>query len=131
MGSSFIAYATIMAIILLVGEQWVRRSGRSPEWWDSWYVLLFCFTLTVSHILLEKDNHPLGMPSDPIIFILFTSITFFSGNRYVNLSHGPISSLMGQLLVTVNTFTEHFDEGWSVEDMQHTFVVSHYSDSPN
>ena len=36
MGSGFIAYATIMTIILLVGEQWVRRSGRSPEWWDSW-----------------------------------------------------------------------------------------------
>lgn len=38
MGSGFIAYASIMAIILLVGEAWVRRSGRSPEWWDSWYV---------------------------------------------------------------------------------------------
>lgn len=36
MGSGFIAYAIIMAIILLVGESWVRRSGRSPEWWDSW-----------------------------------------------------------------------------------------------
>jgi hypothetical protein len=40
MGSGFIAYATIMTIILLVGEQWVRHSGRSPEWWDSWYVFL-------------------------------------------------------------------------------------------
>jgi hypothetical protein len=36
MGSGFIAYAIIMAILLLVGEAWVRRSGRSPEWWDSW-----------------------------------------------------------------------------------------------
>lgn len=41
MGSGFIAYATIMAIILSVGESWVRRSGRSPEWWDSWCVDLF------------------------------------------------------------------------------------------
>ena len=40
MGSGFIAYATISAIILLVGEQWVRRSGRSPELWDSWCVVL-------------------------------------------------------------------------------------------
>ena len=40
MGTGFIAYATIMTIILLVGEQWVRRSGRSPEWWDSWCVVL-------------------------------------------------------------------------------------------
>ncbi|KAJ4489069.1 hypothetical protein C8R41DRAFT_954626 [Lentinula lateritia] len=38
MGSGFIAYGMIMAILLLVGEAWVRRSGRSPEWWDSWYL---------------------------------------------------------------------------------------------
>jgi hypothetical protein len=37
MGSGFIAYAIIMAIVFLVGETWVRRSGRSPEFWDSWY----------------------------------------------------------------------------------------------
>ncbi|KAG6872908.1 hypothetical protein C0995_005314 [Termitomyces sp. Mi166 len=41
MGSGFIAYATIMAIILLVGEAWVRRSGRSLEWWDSWVIMLW------------------------------------------------------------------------------------------
>lgn len=39
MGSAFIAYGAVMAILLLVGEAWVRRSGRSPEWWDSWYVV--------------------------------------------------------------------------------------------
>ncbi|TCD67381.1 hypothetical protein EIP91_012416 [Steccherinum ochraceum] len=41
MGSGFIAYGTIMAIMLLVGEAWVRRSGRSPEWWDSWVITLW------------------------------------------------------------------------------------------
>ncbi|KAK7038692.1 hypothetical protein VNI00_010576 [Paramarasmius palmivorus] len=41
MGSGFIAYGIIMAIILLVGESWVRRSGRSPEWWDSWVIMLW------------------------------------------------------------------------------------------
>ncbi|KAF5379503.1 hypothetical protein D9615_006482 [Tricholomella constricta] len=41
MGSGFIAYGTIIAIILLVGEAWVRRSGRSPEWWDSWVIMLW------------------------------------------------------------------------------------------
>ncbi|KAJ6547860.1 hypothetical protein B0H10DRAFT_2130623 [Mycena sp. CBHHK59/15] len=35
MGSGFIAYGVIMTIMLLVGEAWVRRRGRSPEWWDS------------------------------------------------------------------------------------------------
>ncbi|KAJ7497939.1 hypothetical protein B0H11DRAFT_1997903 [Mycena galericulata] len=41
MGSGFVAYAVIMAILLLVGEAWVRRSGRSPEWWDSWVIMLW------------------------------------------------------------------------------------------
>ncbi|KAK1225866.1 hypothetical protein PQX77_011176 [Marasmius sp. AFHP31] len=41
MGSGFIAYGVIIAIIFLVGENWVRRSGRSPEWWDSWVIMLW------------------------------------------------------------------------------------------
>jgi len=41
MGSGFIAYGTIMAILLIVGEAWVRRSGRSPEFWDSWIITLW------------------------------------------------------------------------------------------
>ncbi|KAH6915799.1 hypothetical protein BKA70DRAFT_1253808 [Coprinopsis sp. MPI-PUGE-AT-0042] len=35
MGGGFIAYGVIMAIILLVGENWVRRTGRSPDFFDS------------------------------------------------------------------------------------------------
>ncbi|TDL22247.1 hypothetical protein BD410DRAFT_788981 [Rickenella mellea] len=41
MGSGFIGYGIIMAIILVVGEDWVKRSGRSPEWWDSWVIMLW------------------------------------------------------------------------------------------
>ncbi|KZT25378.1 hypothetical protein NEOLEDRAFT_1133753 [Neolentinus lepideus HHB14362 ss-1] len=41
MGSGFIAYGVIMAILLIVGENWIRRTGRSPEWWDSWVILLW------------------------------------------------------------------------------------------
>ncbi|KAF9224160.1 hypothetical protein BS17DRAFT_780583 [Gyrodon lividus] len=41
MGSAFIAYGIIMAMLLVVGENWVRRSGRSPEWWDSWVIMLW------------------------------------------------------------------------------------------
>ncbi|KAJ7623655.1 hypothetical protein FB45DRAFT_111936 [Roridomyces roridus] len=41
MGSGFIAYGVIMAIMLMVGGEWVRRSGRSPEWWDSWVIMLW------------------------------------------------------------------------------------------
>ncbi|KAI0761773.1 hypothetical protein BD413DRAFT_485346 [Trametes elegans] len=45
MGSGFIAYGTIMAILLLVGEAWVRRTGRSPDWWDSWVIMLWACSL--------------------------------------------------------------------------------------
>ena len=41
MGSGFIAYGIIMAILLLAGQAWLVRSGRSPEWWDSWIILLW------------------------------------------------------------------------------------------
>jgi len=40
-GSGFIAYSTIMAILLVVGEAWVRRSGRSPEFYDSWVITVW------------------------------------------------------------------------------------------
>jgi hypothetical protein len=41
MGSAFIAYGIALAVLLVVGENWVRRSGRSPEWWDSWVIMLW------------------------------------------------------------------------------------------
>jgi len=45
-GSAFIAYGTIMAILLVVGEAWVRRSGRSPEFWDSWVITVWGIVTT-------------------------------------------------------------------------------------
>ncbi|EJC98147.1 uncharacterized protein FOMMEDRAFT_130141 [Fomitiporia mediterranea MF3/22] len=41
MGSGFIAYGIIMAILLIAGEAWIKRTGRSPEWWDSWVIMLW------------------------------------------------------------------------------------------
>lgn len=35
MGSAFIAYGIILAILLLVGQGWLRRRGRSQEFFDS------------------------------------------------------------------------------------------------
>lgn len=35
MGSGFIAYGIIMTILLLVGQTWLRRTGRSQEFFDS------------------------------------------------------------------------------------------------
>ncbi|KAF8733459.1 hypothetical protein AX14_003822 [Amanita brunnescens Koide BX004] len=41
MGSGFIAYGTLVALLLLSGEAWLRNRGRSPEWWDSWVIMLW------------------------------------------------------------------------------------------
>ena len=30
-----------MALLLVIGENWVRQSARSPEWWDSWVIMLW------------------------------------------------------------------------------------------
>ncbi|KAF2142969.1 uncharacterized protein K452DRAFT_225841 [Aplosporella prunicola CBS 121167] len=35
MGSAFIAYGIIMTILLLVGQLWLKRTGRSQEFFDS------------------------------------------------------------------------------------------------
>ncbi|KAI1080792.1 hypothetical protein F5B20DRAFT_538966 [Whalleya microplaca] len=35
MGSAFIAYGTILTILLLVGQLWLKRTGRSQEFFDS------------------------------------------------------------------------------------------------
>jgi len=35
MGSAFIAYGILLIILLLVGQQWLRRTGRSQEFFDS------------------------------------------------------------------------------------------------
>ena len=46
-GSAFIGYGTILAIVLLAGEAWIKRTGRSQEWWDSCvitaWVRMLCF----------------------------------------------------------------------------------------
>ncbi|RYO83722.1 hypothetical protein DL766_005839 [Monosporascus sp. MC13-8B] len=35
MGSAFIAYGIILTLVLLVGQLWIRRTGRSQEFFDS------------------------------------------------------------------------------------------------
>lgn len=35
MGSAFVGYGIVLTIILLVGQVWIRQSGRSQEFYDS------------------------------------------------------------------------------------------------
>ncbi|KAH9479323.1 Protein YTP1 [Psilocybe cubensis] len=71
MGSGFIAYAVIMTIIMLVGEQWVRRSGRSPEFFDSSVITLWGigedpYKQTSLHAHVSRQStHSLNIMGEP------------------------------------------------------------------
>ncbi|KAK9470375.1 uncharacterized protein V1510DRAFT_423261 [Dipodascopsis tothii] len=41
MGSSFIAYGCILLIMLMVGQQWLARTGKSQEFFDSLIITLW------------------------------------------------------------------------------------------
>ncbi|KAA8911146.1 hypothetical protein FN846DRAFT_897785 [Sphaerosporella brunnea] len=58
MGSSFIAYGIIMTILLLVGQAWLRRTGRSQEFWDSLVIAVWgCVNTFTEHRWGENWNH--------------------------------------------------------------------------
>ncbi|KAF3938688.1 hypothetical protein ABW19_dt0207926 [Dactylella cylindrospora] len=46
MGSSFIAYAIVMTMMTLIGQAWLRRQGRAPEFWDSLVIAVWGFVNT-------------------------------------------------------------------------------------
>ena len=123
MGSGFVAYATIMTIILLVGEQWVRRSGRSPEWWDSWCVVLSAWLLrplisSSTRVITLWVYHLTHTNFAPLMSLPFI-------NRELVRKVFQYLNLLLILIATVNTFTEHHGGGWSFKDMQHTFVFQY------
>ena len=50
MGSAFIAYGIILTIILLVGQLWLRRTGRSQEFFDSLIIAIWgCINTFTEH----------------------------------------------------------------------------------
>lgn len=50
MGSAFIAYGILLLILLLVGQHWLRRTGRSQEFFDSLVITLWgCFNTFTEH----------------------------------------------------------------------------------
>ncbi|KAF3915482.1 hypothetical protein ABW21_db0201694 [Orbilia brochopaga] len=51
MGSSFIAYAIVMTLMTLVGQAWLRRQGRAPEFWDSLIIAVWGFVNTCSILM--------------------------------------------------------------------------------
>lgn len=50
MGSAFIGYGIIMTILLLVGQAWIRRTGKSQEFFDSIVIALWgCVNTFTEH----------------------------------------------------------------------------------
>ncbi|KAE8552994.1 hypothetical protein EYB25_004373 [Talaromyces marneffei] len=50
MGSAFIAYGIVMTILLLVGQFWLRRTGRSQEFFDSAIIAVWgCINTFTEH----------------------------------------------------------------------------------
>lgn len=50
MGSAFIAYGTLLTILLLVGQYWLRRTGRSQEFFDSLVITIWgCINTFTEH----------------------------------------------------------------------------------
>ncbi|KKF93064.1 Protein YTP1 [Ceratocystis platani] len=50
MGGAFIGYATVMALFVAVGQRWLRRSGRSQEFFDSIIIAAFgCVNTFTEH----------------------------------------------------------------------------------
>jgi hypothetical protein len=41
MGSSFIAYAILLLIVMLFGQDWLRKHNFSQEYLDSWALLVW------------------------------------------------------------------------------------------
>lgn len=41
MGSAFMAYSIILLIMLKVAVEWLKRTGRAQEYFDSWVILLW------------------------------------------------------------------------------------------
>lgn len=58
MGSSFIAYGIIMCIFMLVGQAFLRRTGRSQEFWDSLTIAIWgCINTFTEHRWGGVWNH--------------------------------------------------------------------------
>ncbi|WEW56631.1 hypothetical protein PRK78_002079 [Emydomyces testavorans] len=58
MGSAFIAYGIVLTILLLVGQVWLRRTGRSQEFFDSVVIALWgCINTFTEHRWGEPWRH--------------------------------------------------------------------------
>ncbi|OCH96301.1 hypothetical protein OBBRIDRAFT_787374 [Obba rivulosa] len=110
MGSGFIAYGIIMAILLLVGEAWVRRSGRSPEWWDSWVILLWGIVNTFT------EHRGSGWSVKDMQHTILGVLWWAGGALGIFLSRNNQRSVVPSLIIILT--------GWAMSDHAQALMIS-------
>ncbi|KAI9304170.1 hypothetical protein BJ944DRAFT_240803 [Cunninghamella echinulata] len=123
MGSSFVAYGIILLLLLRVGGPWLLRQGKSPEWYDSWVIMIWGIVNTFTEhrwgqpwnhgdyqhtsmgiiwwvagllgIILSRNGKRTVVPS---ILIILTAVAFQGHAQHVPNS-GQIHSYFGYMLM--------------------------------
>ena len=58
MGSGFIGYGIVLTIVLLAGQAWLKRTGRSQEFWDSLVIAAWgCVNTFTEHRWGQNWSH--------------------------------------------------------------------------
>ncbi|KAI0730834.1 hypothetical protein C8Q76DRAFT_716360 [Earliella scabrosa] len=110
MGSGFIAYGTIMAILLLVGEAWVRRSGRSPDWWDSWVIMLWGIVNTFT------EHHGSSWSVKDMQHTIMGVLWWAGGILGIFLSRNNQRSVVPAIIIILT--------GWAMSDHAQALMIS-------
>ncbi|TFY56841.1 hypothetical protein EVJ58_g7391 [Rhodofomes roseus] len=110
MGSGFIAYGIIIAILLLVGETWIRRSGRSPEWWDSWVIMLWGIVNTFT------EHHGSGWSVKDMQHTILGVLWWTGGALGIFLSRNNQRSVVPSLIIILT--------GWAMSEHAQALMIS-------
>ncbi|KIP03045.1 hypothetical protein PHLGIDRAFT_121934 [Phlebiopsis gigantea 11061_1 CR5-6] len=110
MGSGFIAYGTIMAILLLVGEAWIRRSQKSPEWWDSWVIMLWGIVNTFT------EHHGGGWSHKDMQHTVMGVLWWAGGILGILLARNNQRTVVPSLIIIIT--------GWAFSDHAQAMMIS-------
>ncbi|TFL04033.1 hypothetical protein BDV98DRAFT_563444 [Pterulicium gracile] len=110
MGSAFVGYGCVLAILLLVGEPWLRRKGRSPEWWDSWVITLWGIVNTFT------EHHGGGWSMKDMQHTMLGVIWWAGGMLGIWLSRNNQRNVVPALIIILT--------GWSMSNHAQALMIS-------
>jgi hypothetical protein len=117
MGSSFIAYGAILAIMLLIGQDWLARRNRSQEFFDSVVITLWGSVFFGNVLILDLSILSQNIDGDPHGLIRISSIlpwvhiaTGVANNRYHLVLRRSRWNLT--LLAKGQTSTKHYPSNY-------------------